>query len=281
MSSPSPPTPPIPNVLSIAGSDPSGGAGVQADLKTFGALGCHGMAALTALTAQNTRGVSAVHYPPADFVVAQIAMVFADVEVAAVKIGMLGSPEIVEAVAAELGRQRREHGERPIVLDPVLVATSGAVLGSDAVVAAMRRHLFPLATIITPNLAETERLADMPVGSREAMVRAALRLFDQGEAAWLVKGGHADGASANDLLVDGTGQHWFSAPRINTRNTHGTGCTLSSAIAAYLARGEAMAPAVRHAKAYLTQALRGADALDVGAGPGPVDHFAAWRKSAP
>ncbi len=277
MSNPAPAAPAIPNVLSIAGSDPSGGAGIQADLKTFGALRCHGMAALTALTAQNTRGVNAVHYPPADFVVAQIATVFADVRVAAVKIGMLGSPEIVEAVAAELGRQRRQDGRLPIVLDPVLVATSGAVLGSDAVVAAMRRHLFPLATIITPNLAEAERLANMPARSREAVVRAALHLLNGGEAAWLVKGGHAEDASANDLLVDGAGQHWFSAPRIATRNTHGTGCTLSSAIAAYLARGEALIQAVRHAKAYLTQALRGADALDVGAGAGPVDHFAAWR----
>ena len=267
------PVPPIPNVLSIAGSDPSGGAGIQADLKTFGALGCHGMAAVTALTAQNTQGVSAVHCPPAGFVAEQVAMVFADVAVAAVKIGMLGAPEVVEAVAAELAK----HPGVPIVLDPVLVATSGAVLGSDEVIAAMRRHLFPISTVITPNLQEAERLAGFAVRSREDMVRAAAHLRGTGAAAWLVKGGHGEGASANDLLIDATGQHWFSAPRINTRNTHGTGCTLSSGIAAYLARGEPLAHAIRHAKAYLGQALRGADALTVGGGAGPVDHFAVWR----
>lgn len=269
---------PIPNVLSIAGSDPSGGAGIQADLKTFAALNCHGMAALTALTAQNTRGVSAVHCPPAEFVAAQIAMIFADVTVAAIKIGMLGAADVVEAVCAELHKQQDKRGKLLIVLDPVLVATSGAVLGSDAVVEAMRRHLFPLATIVTPNLAEAERLAGMPVRSREDMVRAALHLRDDAAAAWLIKGGHAEGPSANDLLVDsGGGRHWFSAPRVETRNTHGTGCTLSSAIAAYLARGETLVAAIRLAKNYLGQALRGADALQVGEGAGPVDHFAAWR----
>ena len=268
---------PIPNVLSIAGSDPSGGAGIQADLKTFAALGCHGMAAITALTAQNTVGVSAVHCPPAAFVAEQIAMVFADVAVAAVKVGMLGAPDVVEAVAAEL----RKHPDVPVVLDPVLVATSGAVLGSDAVIAAMRDHLFPLAGIITPNLAEAERLAGFPVHSREEMVRAGLHLRGTAAAAWLVKGGHGVGGSANDLLVDGTGQHWFSAPRIKTRNTHGTGCTLSSAIAAFLARGEPLGQAVRQAKAYLGQALRGGEALSVGKGAGPVDHFAAWRVRQP
>ncbi len=269
--------PSIPNVLSIAGSDPSGGAGVQADLKTFAALGCHGMAAITALTAQNTRGVSAVHCPPADFVAAQIAMVFADVDVAAVKVGMLGAPDVVAAVAGELAR----HPGLPIVLDPVLVATSGAVLGDDAVIAAMRRHLFPLATVVTPNLAEAERLSGLPARSREEVVRVAVHLRGSGAAAWLVKGGHGEGTSANDLLVDAVGQHWFSAPRVKTRNTHGTGCTLSSAIAAYLARGETLLVAIRHAKTYLGQALRGADALNVGQGAGPVDHFAAWRTRAP
>ena len=265
----------IPNLLSIAGSDPSGGAGIQADLKTFAALGCHGMAALTALTAQNTMGVSAVHMPPAAFVGEQIAMIFADIEVAAIKIGMLGSPEIVEAVAAALAGRRGI----PIVLDPVLVATSGAVLGSDGVIAAMRRHLFPLATVITPNLAEAARLGDRPVSSgRPDMEAAAARLHAGGTAAWLIKGGHGGDDRSDDVLFDGAASTWFSAPRIDTRNTHGTGCTLSSAIAAFLAKDVPLVDAVRMAKAYLTAALTGADALHVGKGSGPVDHFVGWRK---
>ena len=268
----------IPNVLSIAGSDPSGGAGIQADLKTFAALGCHGMAVVTALTAQNTRGVSAVHLLPPEFVLSQIAMVFADIRVDAVKVGMLGSAAIVEAVARGL----RDHGDVPVVLDPVLVATSGAVLGDDAVIAAMRRDLFPGATVVTPNLAEAGRLAGQPVSAeREAMAAAATTLRGAGPAAWLLKGGHGEESTADDVLVDASGAQWFSASRIATRNTHGTGCTLSSAIAAYLANGMALGDAVAHAKAYLTQALRGGDALDVGHGPGPVDHFALWRTAVP
>jgi hydroxymethylpyrimidine/phosphomethylpyrimidine kinase len=268
--------PSIPNVLSIAGSDPGGCAGIQADLKTFAALGCHGMAAITALTAQNTLGVSAVHMVPAEFVGEQIAMIFADIAVAAVKIGMLGSPEIVEAVAAALA----PYPSVPVVLDPVLVATSGAVLGSDAVIAAMRQHLFPRASIITPNLAEAARLGDMPVSSsRAAMEAVASRLYAGGTAAWLIKGGHGVDDRSDDVLFDGEAFAWFSAKRVATLNTHGTGCTLSSAIAAFLAKGLPRDAAVREAKAYLTAALAGADALDVGSGPGPVDHFAACRTS--
>ena len=264
----------IPNVLSIAGSDPSGGAGIQADLKTFAALGCYGMAALTALTAQNTQGVSDVHLPPADFVAAQIAMVFADIDVAAVKIGMLGSAQIVEAVADALA----PHPNVPIVLDPVLVATSGATLGDDTVVAAMRARLFPLATLVTPNLAEAARLADgAALLSREDIEAVAHRLRGGGPAAWLIKGGHRDGASADDVLLDDAGAIWLSAPRVATRNTHGTGCTLSSAIAAELAKGRALREALVAAKAYLSAALAGADRLVVGHGAGPVDHFAGWR----
>jgi hydroxymethylpyrimidine/phosphomethylpyrimidine kinase len=215
--------------------------------------------------------------PPAAFVAEQIAMVFADIDVAAIKIGMLGSPEIVEAVASALA----DHADVPIVLDPVLVATSGAVLGSDAVVDAMRRHLFPMATIVTPNLAESGRLAAMPVpGDHAAMTAIATHLYASGPAAWLIKGGHGEGASADDVLFDGVTTQWFSAPRIDTRNTHGTGCTLSSAIAAFLAMGLPLADAVGDAKAYLTAALAGADRLRVGTGHGPVDHFAAWRTGA-
>ncbi len=264
----------IPNVLAIAGSDPSGGAGIQADLKTFAALGCHGMAAITALTAQNTRGVSAVHGPPPSFVAEQIAMVFADIDVAAIKIGMLGSSGVVEAVADVLARGPRV----PIVLDPVLVATSGAVLGGDDVIAAMRARLFPLASLVTPNLAEAARLADGAIPrDRAAMEAIARRLRGTGTAAWLVKGGHAAGDSADDVFLDDAGPVWFSTPRVSTVNTHGTGCTLSSAIAACLARGLPPREAVARAKAYLTGALRNADALAVGSGPGPVDHFAALR----
>ena len=263
----------FPNVLSIAGSDPSGGAGIQADLKTFAALGCHGMAVVSALTAQNTMGVSAIHLPPADFVAEQIRMIFADITVSAVKIGMLGSPEIVEAVAQALATHRV-----PIVLDPVLVATSGALLGDDSVIAAMRTHLFPLATIITPNLAEAARLADRDgLTTIEAIASVAHHLRGSGPAAWLVKGGHGAGDTADDLLLDEQGEHWLSSPRLATRNNHGTGCTLSSAIAAHLAKGHPLRVAVGQAKAYLDQALRGGDRLDVGRGPGPVDHFAGLR----
>ena len=262
----------IPNVLSIAGSDPSGGAGIQADLKTFAALGCHGMAAVTALTAQNTGGVSAVHLPPAPFVAEQIRMVLADVDVAAIKVGMLGSAAIVEAVADALA-----SCPVPIVLDPVLVATSGAILGDDAVIAAMRARLFPLARVVTPNLAETARLAAIPEPTDEAAIEAAARRLRDGPAAWLIKGGHGAGDTAADYLWDGAAGRWFSSPRVATRNTHGTGCTLSSAIAAWLARGLALDEAVARAKAYLDGALAGADRLAVGRGHGPVDHFAAWR----
>ena len=264
----------IPNVLSIAGSDPSGGAGIQADLKTFAALGCHGMAAITALTAQNTRGVSAVHLPPADFVREQVAMVLADVKVAAVKIGMLGSAEIVAALADALA----PYPAVPVVLDPVLVSTSGATLGDDSVIAAMRARLFPRATLVTPNLAEAARLAGIAEPASRADVEAAARaLRGAGPAAWLVKGGHGSGASADDALLDDEGLLWLKAPRVATHNTHGTGCTLSSAIAAGLAKGAPLRAAVAEAKAYLSAALGGADRLAVGKGAGPVDHFARWR----
>jgi hydroxymethylpyrimidine/phosphomethylpyrimidine kinase len=263
----------IPNVLSIAGSDPGGGAGIQADLKTFAALGCHGMAAITALTAQNTIGVSAIHVPPAAFVAEQITQVFADIDVAAVKIGMLGAPDIVAAVADAL----RSYPLVPIVVDPVLVATSGATLGDEAVVEAMWRHLFPLASLVTPNLAEAGRLAGMEIApSREAMETVARRLRSRAATAWLVKGGHGDGAVADDLLLQDE-IVWLSSPRIDTKNTHGTGCTLSSAIAANLAKGATIKDAVIGAKAYIDAALAGADRLSVGHGSGPVDHFVRWR----
>ncbi len=266
----------IRNVLAIAGSDPSGGAGIQADLKTFAALGCYGMAAITALTAQNTVGVSAVHLPPPEIVSEQIRMVFADVAVSAVKIGMLGSAAIAEAVADALAA----HRGVPIVLDPVLVATSGATLGDDSVITLMRERLFPLARVVTPNLAETARLAGGHEPADAAAIERAARSLRTGSAAWLIKGGHRGDATADDYLWDGTIGRWFSSPRVATRNTHGTGCTLSSAIAALLAQGCGLPDAVAGAKRYLDGALAAADHLDVGHGCGPVDHFARWRGSA-
>ena len=267
----------IANVLSIAGSDPSGGAGIQADLKTISALGCYGMAVITALTAQNTRGVSGVYIPPADFIARQIDAIFADVRVDAVKIGMLASGEIAAVVAERL----KAHGAKNIVLDPVLVATSGDSLGAPDVVDAMRKHLFPVATLITPNVPEAARLADMEAGSSCESLRAmAMRLTQLGARAALVKGGHFTGPLAEDVLFADGRSHVYSAPRVDTENTHGTGCTLSSAIACYLAKEHELRDAAGAAKNYLTQALLAADTLDVGGGGGhgPVHHFHAWWK---
>lgn len=263
-----------PNVLSIAGSDPSGGAGIQADLKTISALGCYGMAALTALTAQNTRGVAAIHLPPPAFVGAEIDAIFEDVEVAAVKIGMLGSPAIVEAVAERMAR----HAPPFIVVDPVLIATSGDALAEDGVAQAIIERLFPLATLVTPNLAEASKLAGLSRTLGPAQMReAADRLLRLGARATLVTGGDAAGPTAEDFLLDGEVEEILSAPRVKTRAGHGAGCTLSSAIAAYLALGRPLLEAVAAAKAYVTGALAAADALAVGGGRGPTHHFfALW-----
>jgi hydroxymethylpyrimidine kinase/phosphomethylpyrimidine kinase len=266
----------IPNLLSIAGSDPSGGAGIQADLKTFAALRCHGMAVITALTAQNTLGVKAIHLPPPDFAAAQIDAIFADIEVAAVKIGMLASAAIVGAVADRLA----VHKPRSIVVDPVLVASSGDPLTTPDVAEAIVRLLFPLATIVTPNQSEAALLTGLPRAFDHVQKRGtAEALLALGAKAALVKGGHDCNASADDLLFDGSQEKIYSAPRIATRNTHGTGCTLSSAIAAFLARGLALPDAVGAAKEFLTGALSAADELSVGHGHGPVHHFSAlWPR---
>lgn len=260
------------NILSIAGSDPSGGAGIQADLKTFGALGCYGMAVITALTAQNTRGVSAIHIPPPDFIAAQIDAIFADIRVDAVKIGMLANGAIAQVVAERLAC----HKARNIVLDPVLVATSGDSLGAPDVVEAMRQALFPLAVLVTPNLPEAARLAGLPqpldLAGMEACGRA---LTGQGAQAVLVKGGHMAGEMAIDMLVTPAACQRFEARRIDTPNTHGTGCTLSSAIAAGLGRGLDLVAAISAAKIYLGGALQHSATLAVGTGHGPVQHF--WR----
>lgn len=264
----------IPNALSIAGSDPSGGAGIQADLKTFSALGVYGMAALSGLTAQNTRGVTAIQPLPPAFVAAQIDAVFEDIRVDAVKLGMLGDADVVTAVAERL----RHWQARSVVLDPVMVAKSGAALLVESAVERVRTELLPLATIITPNLPEagallaSESPADLP-----AMREAARALHALGPAWVLLKGGHLPSEDCTDVLYDGRAFTEFPARRIATASTHGTGCTLSAAIAASLARGLPVPQAVGAAKEYLTAAIAAAGALSVGHGHGPVQHFhALW-----
>jgi hydroxymethylpyrimidine/phosphomethylpyrimidine kinase len=268
-------TPPVPIALTIAGSDSSGGAGIQADLKTFSALGVYGASVLTALTAQNTRGVSAIHSVPADFVGAQIDAVLDDLDVRAVKIGMAGSAETVRTIAGRL-----ETVEIPVVLDPVMVAESGDPLLDEHAEKALREELLPLADLVTPNLHEAARLLGQPVAADETEMRAQARsLHDLGARAVLIKGGHGEGAEAVDILFDGTSYDRVAAPRVETKNAHGTGCTLSSAIAAGLAHGASLRDAVYRAKAYITEALSHADELDVGQGAGPVHHFhALWRE---
>ena len=259
--------------LTIAGSDSGGGAGIQADLKTFSALGVYGASVITALTAQNTRGVSGVLDVPPDFVTAQIDAVFSDIHIDAVKIGMLSQPAVIRAVRAGLDAWRVAN----VVLDPVMVATSGDTLLVPEAVATLRDTLIPRATVITPNLAEAAVLTGRAAAtSREAMIEQGRMLLDLGAQAVLIKGGHGSGAAAEDVLVTAAETQWFSAPRHPTRNTHGTGCTLSSAIAAGLALGLDLVQSIRAAKAYLTAAIRSADRMDIGHGHGPVDHFHAW-----
>jgi hydroxymethylpyrimidine/phosphomethylpyrimidine kinase len=259
--------------VTIAGSDSGGGAGIQADLKTFSALGVYGASVITALTAQNTRGVTAIHDVPADFIAAQIDAVFSDLDVAAVKIGMLSRVEAIAAVAAGLDRHRAKN----VVLDPVMVATSGDRLLEPSAVAALREQLFPRAAVITPNLPEAAALLDAPLAVNEAEMRVqAERLLAAGARAVLIKGGHGAGAEAVDILIEPTRMTRFATARIDTKNTHGTGCTLSSAIAAGLAKGLDLVTAVREAKAYVTRAIAAADKLSIGHGHGPVHHFHAW-----
>jgi hydroxymethylpyrimidine/phosphomethylpyrimidine kinase len=259
-----------PIALTIAGSDSSGGAGIQADLKTFAAFGVYGASVITALTAQNTRGVSGIHPVPADFVTAQIDAVFADLAVDAVKIGMLAQLATVDAIVAGLARWSPSH----IVLDPVMVATSGdRLLAADAI-AALRTKLIPLATLVTPNLPEAAALLDEPVASSQAAIESqGRRLLSMGCRAVLIKGGHGEGTESIDTLFCGNDVVALAAPRIATENTHGTGCSLSSAIAAGLAKGEAMLPAVRNAKLWISAAIAAADRLEVGHGHGPIHHF--------
>lgn len=261
----------IRNVLSIAGSDPSGGAGIQADLKAFSARGTYGMAVLTALTAQNTQGVTAIHALPPDFVIAQIEAIFSDIRVDAVKIGMIANAGIAEAVADTLARLA---ADTPIVLDPVMVAKGGSPLLAPDAMRAVIDRLMPLATLVTPNLPEAAALLGEPVAStREHMADQAGRLLRCGPKTVLIKGGHLEVEDSPDVLAEDSGLAWLEGRRIATRNTHGTGCTLSSAIAAELAKGASTGDAVRGAKAYLAKAIGASDMLDVGSGHGPVHHF--------
>jgi hydroxymethylpyrimidine/phosphomethylpyrimidine kinase len=259
--------------LTIAGSDSSGGAGIQADLKTFAALGVHGASAITALTAQNTLGVEAVHVVPPEFVTRQIAAVARDLEVGAVKIGMLATSRVIEAVAEGLDLLPGV----PVVLDPVMVAASGDVLLDNEAIATLKAVLLPRAIVVTPNLPEAaELLATAQAGSEEEMRAQGRELKRLGAKAVLIKGGHAGGATSVDLLLDGEGEMRLEAPRVPTKHDHGTGCTLSSAIAAELAKGRSLRDAARNAKAYVTAAIAVADELRIGKGRGPVHHFHAW-----
>lgn len=259
-----------PVALTIAGSDSSGGAGIQADLKTFAALGVYGASVITALTAQNTSGVAGIHFTPAEFVTAQIDAVFSDLDVNAVKIGMVAQLPAIDAIAAGLARWSPRH----IVLDPVMVATSGdRLLASDAV-EALRTKLIPRASLITPNLPEAAALLDEPVAASESAIESqGKRLLALGCQAVLIKGGHGQGPESTDYLVTGDGVIALAAPRIATKNTHGTGCSLSSAVAAGLAKGENMETAVRRAKTWISAAIAAADRFAVGHGHGPVHHF--------
>ncbi len=264
----------IVNVLSIAGSDPSGGAGIQADIKAISANGGYAMAAITALTVQNTQGVRDVRLVDPAFVAAQVAAVFDDIRVDAVKIGMLGTAEITAAVAGVLAGRRV-----PVVLDPVMVAKGGdRLLAADAV-AALRAHLLPLCDVLTPNLPEAaDLLGESEAVDRRGMEVQARRLLALGPRAVLLKGGHLPGLDSPDLLASGDGMRWIEGARMATVNTHGTGCTLSSALAVHLARtGDAMAAALA-AKVYTLAAIAGADRLSVGRGHGPTDHFSMMRE---
>jgi len=265
--------------VTIAGSDSGGGAGIQADLKTFSALGVYGASVITALTAQNTLGVAAVHDVPAAFVTAQIDAVFSDLRVDAVKIGMLSQPGVIEAVAAGLDR----YGQRKIVLDPVMVATSGDVLLAPEAVKAIKNDLLPLATLVTPNLPEAAiLLGSQQAHNEEEMVAQGKALLGVTSChAVLIKGGHCVGDDATDILVSKTGFERFVRPRVATPHSHGTGCTLSAAIAALLSQGVALAEAVDRAKTYVWEGLRHGHGLGVGKGRGPVDHLFAIRGKQP
>jgi len=262
-----------PIAVTIAGSDSGGGAGIQADLKTFSALGVYGASVITALTAQNTKGVTGIHDVPPDFVTAQIDAVFSDLTVNAVKIGMLSHPDVILAVADGLDR----FSQHKVVLDPVMVAASGDRLLVPDAIDVLRKVLIPKAMLITPNLPEAAALLEAPIAQNETQMRdQGEKLLAMGARAVLMKGGHASGPESIDLLIEPTSVASLAAERFDTPNTHGTGCTLSSAIAAGLAKGLPLAEATREAKAYITAAIKASDQLRIGHGHGPVHHFHRW-----
>lgn len=254
------------HLLTIAGSDSSGGAGIQADLKTFAAHGTFGMSVITAVTAQNTCGVTKVQDIDCEIVQAQIEAVFDDIRVDAVKIGMVSKPEIIETIADSLLKYKPEI----IVVDPVMISKSGYPLLAPEACETLIKKLLPLATLLTPNLPETEAITGMKVKNKADMLLAAEKIIALGVKAVLVKGGHLED-QADDLLFDGKQEIWFSGKRIVTKNTHGTGCTLSSSLAANLAKGMNLADAVAASKQYVTEAI--AHSLAIGSGCGPTHHF--------
>lgn len=261
-----------PVVLTVAGSDPSGGAGIQADLKTATALGVYGASVVTAVTVQDTTGVHGVHEVPLDVVEGQLRGVLADLDVRAAKVGMLGSPALVALVADLLA------DVPALVVDPVMVSTSGHRLLPEDAESALRDLLVPRATLVTPNLPEAAVLTGLPQDTDPGVLARSLR--ELGAVAALVKGGHGAGASSEDLLLDAAGSAWFRAPRVETPHTHGTGCTLSAAVASRLALGATLRVAVGDAKHYLDEALRSGASRVVGRGRGPVDHLVRLRGGA-
>ena len=263
----------VPRALTIAGSDSGGGAGIQADLKTFAILGVWGTSAITSITVQNTVGVSAVSDVPADVVGSQIRAITTDIGVDAAKTGMLSTSDIIAAVADTLS----EGGVPNLVVDPVFVSKHGDPLLRTDAVDALRRRILPLAALVTPNLPEASGLAGIEVKKKDDMADAARRILDLGPGAVLVKGGHLEETQAEDLFFDGTTSEWLSTERIDTVHTHGTGCVLSAAIAAYLARGETLVEAVRMSKEFVTQSIQ--HAVRIGQGIGPVSP--GWRLLAP
>lgn len=259
-----------PTVLTIAGTDPSGGAGIQADLKTFSALGCYGMSVITALVAQNTSGVRAIHSVPADFVMAQLEAVMEDIMPDAIKIGMVHSLELVGVIAQIL----KQYPLIPVVFDPVMIATSGDRLIEEETVVGIVEQLFPLVTLITPNMDEASLLADIPVANVEDMQMAAQKIMTLGPKALLLKGGHLQSEKLTSLLVNKSGfVKTLQSDKISTKNVHGSGCTLSSAIAAYMAQGCVLADAVYKAQQYVHDAIYHAADVTIGKGNGPLNHF--------
>lgn len=265
--------------LTIAGSDCSGGAGIQADIKTLSALGCYAASAITAITVQNTCGVQSVYPLPAETVRQQIHAVLEDLQPKAIKIGMLGNQEIAQAVAEEI---EKYNIKATVVLDPIILSSSGHPLVTPETLACMKKHLFPLCTLVTPNLPETVWLTEIPDTDQQELNHAANRIFDMGAKAILIKGGHQEGPESTDMLYmanDPTSPMRFPGQRIPTRNTHGTGCTLSSAITAFLAQGTTLPDAIAQAKSYLTQALQAGATVEIGQGHGPLNHFFAPKKA--